>query len=61
MSTIKFDLSKKGPAFKPLNSVNNGPYHRPPRRDNAHLFSNARIPYARAHDSVQGRPACLLR
>lgn len=52
MSTIKFDLSKKGPAFKPLNSVNNGPYHRPPRRDNAHLFSNARIPYARTHDSV---------
>ncbi len=52
MQTIKFDLSKKAGKFRPLNAVNGGPHHLPPRRTNLELFKEMRVPYCRVHDTV---------
>lgn len=61
MDTLRFDLSKKGGYFKPMNAVNNGPVHNRRKsqsentvhqvRSNLLAFKEARIPYARNHDA----------
>lgn len=55
MSTLKFDLTQKGNAFKVLNATNGGPVHKrhatDQYRDNFKAYKAARIPYSRTHDS----------
>jgi len=55
MEKITFDLKKKNGRFKVMNAVNNGPCHRrhstSQLRSNLVAFREARIPYARTHDS----------
>lgn len=55
MSTLKFDLTQKGNAFKILNATNGGPHHRRHANDqfcsNFEEYKAARIPYSRNHDS----------
>lgn len=53
MEIIKFDLTKQGNKFKPMNSVNNGPIHFPGYRSQTTLenYKKMRAPYARTHDS----------
>ena len=56
MENIKFDLSKKYGAFRPMNAVNNGPIHKrhanDQNRSNLIDFKEARIPYVRNHDAA---------
>ncbi len=56
MSTIKFDLNKKGKGFKILNATNGGPWHKrhvhDQHRSNFEAYKAARIPYSRNHDSA---------
>ena len=65
METISFDLTKRLGAFKPLNAVNGGPWHKRHATDqwrsNLEDYRRARIPYTRNHDanlagSVYGGP-----
>ena len=65
METISFDLTKRLGAFKPLNAVNGGPWHKRHANDqwrsNLEDYRRARIPYTRNHDanlagSVYGGP-----
>ncbi|MBE6768313.1 MAG: hypothetical protein E7549_05305 [Ruminococcaceae bacterium] len=55
MDVLRFDLSRQGNAFKPLNAVNNGPCHKRHANDqwltNLADYKAARIPYARNHDA----------
>ena len=55
METIRFDLTRDTGAFKPLNATNGGPIHKRHAADqyrtNLELYRQARIPYARNHDS----------
>ena len=55
MDILKFDLSRKGKAFKVMNAVNNGPCHKRHANDqyksNLETYKAARIPYARNHDA----------
>ena len=54
MSTLNFDLSKNGGAFKILNATNGGPWYKrhavDQPRSNFEAYKAARIPYARNHD-----------
>ena len=56
METLKFDLTKKYGAFKPLNATNGGPWHKRHANDqyrsNMEDYKAARIPFARNHDSA---------
>ncbi len=56
METIRFDLSKTGRQFKPLNATNGGPWHKrhatDQYRSNFETYKAARIPYSRNHDSA---------
>lgn len=56
MDTLKFDISKKYGAFKPLNATNGGPWHKRHANDqyrsNFEDYKAARIPFARNHDSA---------
>lgn len=59
METLRFDLTKKLGAFKPLNATNGGPWHKrhanDQKRSNLEEYRAARIPYTRNHDSgVEG-------
>lgn len=49
MNTLKFDLSKNGGTFKPLNAVNGGPY-KGINIDQIEDFKEMRIPFIRNHD-----------
>lgn len=55
MDILRFDLSRRGNAFKLLNAVNNGPCHKRHANDqwltNLADYKAARIPYARNHDA----------
>lgn len=55
METLKFDLTKKYGAFKPLNATNGGPWHKrhadDQYRTNLEDYKALRIPYSRNHDS----------
>jgi len=55
VDVLRFDLSRQGNAFKPLNAVNNGPCHKRHANDqwltNLADYKAARIPYARNHDA----------
>ena len=56
MDTIRFDLTRAGNAFKPLNCTNGGPWGRKAVHDqyrtNFDDYQAARIPYSRNHDSA---------
>ena len=56
MEVLRFDLTKKTGAFKPLNAVNNGPCHKrhasDQYRSNFDTYKAARIPFARNHDAA---------
>lgn len=55
MEHISFDSSKTLGGFKPMNAVNNGPYHKRNHadqpRDNLEAFTAAKIPFVRNHDA----------
>lgn len=55
MEHIKFNLSTPCGGFKPMNAVNNGPFHSRHHadqpRDNLEAFSAAKIPFVRNHDA----------
>lgn len=50
MESLRFDLSRKGKAFKILNAVNGGPWHKrcldDQCRSNLEAYKAARIPAA---------------
>ena len=56
MDLIRFDLSREGNCFKPLNCTNGGPWGRKAVHDqyrtNFDDYEAARIPYSRNHDSA---------
>ncbi|MBQ7541199.1 MAG: hypothetical protein IJT44_02795 [Clostridia bacterium] len=56
MEILRFDPSQEGKAFKILNAVNGGPWHRrhadDQYRSNFADYKAARIPYSRNHDSA---------
>ena len=55
MQTIKFDLNTTYGPFKMMNATNGGPWYKrhvdDQRRSNFKTYKEARIPYARNHDS----------
>ena len=55
MEHVKFDLSRTGGRFKPLNATNGGPWHKRHATDqwrsNFEAYKAARMPYSRNHDS----------
>ncbi len=58
MQTIKVDFSKTNGVIKPMNAVNNGPVGGNVRGDTpfSKNYKNAKIPYARLHDSSFYQP-----
>ena len=53
MNTISVDFSKECGIIKPMNAVNNGPAGSQVRKiSNYDLYTAARIPYARLHDTA---------
>ena len=56
MDTIRFDLTREGRRFKPLNCTNGGPWGRKAVHDqfrtNFDAYEAARIPFSRNHDSA---------
>lgn len=55
MNQVNFDFGKIIGQFKPMNAVNNGPVKKAggaQGSDNFHAYKDARIPYARTHDSA---------
>ena len=61
MTTITIDPSRVLGPVKPMNAVNNGPIktRRDQSRGNFAAFRDARIPFARTHDSVRCVSGCV--
>lgn len=54
MSKVTVDFSKLSGKIKPMNAVNNGPFHKEgsQSRSNLKAYTEAKIPYARNHDAA---------